>query len=190
VAARWPPICTGMRPPLVRTQRLDGEVSALAAALERRPGCCRALRRRRPARQHLAADGCRARGPDQLSRQLVAAASCAALTCGRRGRMREAAHRFLAFSRAFRDCPRPASAFGANLFGAVVGGALENVALMTGYRALLLLASARAATRRACGAYGWGVTLHVTLTFTGRWSFSRQTRPIRHACALRNCATV
>jgi hypothetical protein len=48
----------------------------------------------------------------------------------------------LAFSRAFRDCPWPASAFGANLFGAVVGGALENVALMTGYRALLLLAGA------------------------------------------------
>jgi uncharacterized membrane protein YdjX (TVP38/TMEM64 family) len=46
------------------------------------------------------------------------------------------------FSRAFRDYPWPASAFGANLFGAVVGGALENVALMTGYRALLLLAGA------------------------------------------------
>jgi hypothetical protein len=48
----------------------------------------------------------------------------------------------LAFSRAFRDCAWPASAFGANLLGAVVGGALENIALLTGYRALLLIAAA------------------------------------------------
>jgi hypothetical protein len=47
----------------------------------------------------------------------------------------------LAFSRAFRDTPWPASAFGANLLGAVLGGALENVALVTGHSALLLIAA-------------------------------------------------
>jgi hypothetical protein len=47
----------------------------------------------------------------------------------------------LAFSRAFRDSRVPASAFGANLLGAVIGGALENLALVTGHSALLLLAA-------------------------------------------------
>jgi hypothetical protein len=46
----------------------------------------------------------------------------------------------LAFSRAFRDCQAPARAFGANLLGAVIGGALENSALVIGYRALFLVA--------------------------------------------------
>lgn len=46
----------------------------------------------------------------------------------------------LCFSRAFRDSPWPTQAFGANLLGAVVGGALENLALVWGYRALFLVA--------------------------------------------------
>jgi MFS family permease len=47
----------------------------------------------------------------------------------------------LAFSRALRDCTFPAAAFAANLLGAVLGGALENLALMTGHSALLLVAA-------------------------------------------------
>ena len=48
----------------------------------------------------------------------------------------------LSFSLAFRDSHAPAQAFGANLLGAVVGGALENLALLWGYRALFLVAGA------------------------------------------------
>lgn len=48
----------------------------------------------------------------------------------------------LRFSLAFRDSAWPAQAFGANLLGAVVGGALENLALVWGYRALFLVACA------------------------------------------------
>jgi hypothetical protein len=46
----------------------------------------------------------------------------------------------LAFSQAYRTCASPAKAFGANLLGAVVGGVSENLALITGYRALFLIA--------------------------------------------------
>lgn len=48
----------------------------------------------------------------------------------------------LTFSRAFRESAQPASAFAANMLGAVVGGALENLALVTGHSALLLVAAA------------------------------------------------
>jgi hypothetical protein len=48
----------------------------------------------------------------------------------------------LRFSVEFRDSAWPAQAFGANLLGAVVGGALENLALVWGYRALFLVAGA------------------------------------------------
>jgi hypothetical protein len=48
----------------------------------------------------------------------------------------------LAFSHAFRESTSPAKAFGANLLGAVVGGVAENLALVTGYRALFLIAGA------------------------------------------------
>ena len=48
----------------------------------------------------------------------------------------------LAFSQAFRESATPAKAFGANLLGAVVGGVCENLALITGYRALFLIAGA------------------------------------------------
>ncbi|MFB7268133.1 hypothetical protein ACFCXH_39255, partial [Streptomyces nojiriensis] len=37
--------------------------------------------------------------------------------------------------------PDPTSAFGANLLGALTGGALEYLALVTGYQALLLVAA-------------------------------------------------
>ena len=47
----------------------------------------------------------------------------------------------LAFSQAFRESKAPAKAFGANLLGAVVGGVCENLALITGYRALFLIAA-------------------------------------------------
>lgn len=48
----------------------------------------------------------------------------------------------LAFSQAFRESASPAKSFGANLLGAVVGGVSENLALITGYRALFLVAGA------------------------------------------------
>jgi hypothetical protein len=44
----------------------------------------------------------------------------------------------LVFSQRFRDVPDPPSAFGANLLGAMVGGLLEYMALVTGYQALLI----------------------------------------------------
>ena len=46
----------------------------------------------------------------------------------------------LSFGLEFRDSGWPSHAFGANLLGAVVGGALENLALVWGYRALFLVA--------------------------------------------------
>jgi hypothetical protein len=48
----------------------------------------------------------------------------------------------LVFARAFRDARDPALAFGANLAGAVLGGALEYVSLSLGHRALFLVAAA------------------------------------------------
>ena len=43
------------------------------------------------------------------------------------------------FTQRFKDVAASATAFGANLLGAMVGGILEYMALITGYRALLLL---------------------------------------------------
>jgi hypothetical protein len=45
----------------------------------------------------------------------------------------------LIFAERFRDTPDPTAAFGANLLGAMLGGTLEYLALITGYRALLFL---------------------------------------------------
>jgi hypothetical protein len=45
----------------------------------------------------------------------------------------------LIFSQRFRDVAAPEDAFAANLLGAIVGGALEYLALVTGYRFLLIL---------------------------------------------------
>jgi SAM-dependent methyltransferase len=45
----------------------------------------------------------------------------------------------LIFAQRFRDVGDSAEAFGANLLGAIVGGVLEYAALITGYRALLIL---------------------------------------------------
>jgi hypothetical protein len=45
----------------------------------------------------------------------------------------------LVFARRFRDVAASNIAFGANLLGAMVGGVLEYVSLITGYRALLIL---------------------------------------------------
>jgi hypothetical protein len=47
----------------------------------------------------------------------------------------------LVFAGRFRDAADPTAAFGANLLGAMVGGALEYLSLVTGYRALLFLAA-------------------------------------------------
>lgn len=47
----------------------------------------------------------------------------------------------LVFAERFRDTRDPTTAFGANLLGAMVGGALEYMSLVTGYRALLVLAA-------------------------------------------------
>lgn len=48
----------------------------------------------------------------------------------------------LLFAERFRDALDPTAAFGANLLGAVVGGALEYLSLLTGYRSLLVLVAA------------------------------------------------
>ena len=45
----------------------------------------------------------------------------------------------LIFAERFRDTTDPPAAFGANLLGAMVGGTLEYVSLLTGFRALLVL---------------------------------------------------
>ena len=45
----------------------------------------------------------------------------------------------LIFTQRFKDVAASSTAFGANLLGAMVGGILEYTALITGYRALLLL---------------------------------------------------
>ena len=45
----------------------------------------------------------------------------------------------LLFAREFRDVRSPSAALGANILGAVVGGLLENLSLVTGMRALLLV---------------------------------------------------
>lgn len=47
----------------------------------------------------------------------------------------------LVFAERFRDVAEPATAFGANLLGAMVGGVLEYTALLVGYRALLVVAA-------------------------------------------------
>ena len=51
-------------------------------------------------------------------------------------------HRELVFARRFRDTEVPTAAFGANLLGAMVGGTLEYLSLVTGHRALLVLCAA------------------------------------------------
>jgi len=48
----------------------------------------------------------------------------------------------LIFAERFRDTTDPTAAFGANLLGAMVGGTLEYLSLLTGFRALLLLVAA------------------------------------------------
>jgi hypothetical protein len=48
----------------------------------------------------------------------------------------------LIFAERFRDTGDPTAAFGANLLGAMVGGTLEYLSLLTGFRALLLLVAA------------------------------------------------
>jgi hypothetical protein len=48
----------------------------------------------------------------------------------------------LVFTYSFRDTPTADMAFASNLLGAMVGGALEYVALLSGYRALLLIVAA------------------------------------------------
>jgi hypothetical protein len=47
----------------------------------------------------------------------------------------------LIFAERFRDAADTTAAFGANLLGAMVGGTLEYLSLITGYRALLILAA-------------------------------------------------
>jgi hypothetical protein len=48
----------------------------------------------------------------------------------------------LVFAQRFRDVASSTTAFGANLLGAMVGGLLEYVSLLVGYRALLIVVAA------------------------------------------------
>jgi hypothetical protein len=45
----------------------------------------------------------------------------------------------LIFAERFRDTADPTAAFGANLLGAMFGGSLEYISLITGYRSLLFV---------------------------------------------------
>jgi hypothetical protein len=56
----------------------------------------------------------------------------------------------LVFAKRFRDVAASSLAFGANLLGAMVGGVLEYVSLITGYRALLIIVAVLYAA-----AFGW-----------------------------------
>jgi hypothetical protein len=47
----------------------------------------------------------------------------------------------LVFAERFRDTVDPTTAFGANLLGAMLGGVLEYLSLITGYRGLLVIAA-------------------------------------------------
>ena len=48
----------------------------------------------------------------------------------------------LIFAERFRDVSHSTAAFGANLLGAMLGGVVEYLALLVGYRSLLLVAGA------------------------------------------------
>jgi hypothetical protein len=47
----------------------------------------------------------------------------------------------LLFAREFRSTPSPSAALAANVLGAVVGGLMENLSLVLGLKALLLIAA-------------------------------------------------
>jgi hypothetical protein len=47
----------------------------------------------------------------------------------------------LYFTSRFKDAANPTAAFAANLFGAMIGGCLEYLSLLTGYRFLLVVAA-------------------------------------------------
>src|SRR5699024_9668250 len=48
----------------------------------------------------------------------------------------------LVFTQRFKDTENSTAAFGANLLGAIAGGVLEYLALLTGYRALIIVVAA------------------------------------------------
>ena len=62
----------------------------------------------------------------------------------------------LVFSHSFRDTRTADMAFASNLLGAMVGGALEYLALITGYQALLLRGGRRCTASRGCSRRGSG----------------------------------
>ncbi len=64
----------------------------------------------------------------------------------------------LVFAERFRDSADPTTAFGANLLGAMLGGVLEYLSLITGYRGLLVLAAVLYALAWAFGARKIGQT--------------------------------
>ncbi|MFF4489872.1 spermidine synthase [Streptomyces sp. NPDC001544] len=80
----------------------------------------------------------------------------------------------LIFSDRLASAPDPTSAFGANLLGALTGGTLEYLALVTGYQALLLLVAAL--YLGAC----------LAMRFTGRGQGGPTTRSPEESVALRN----
>ncbi len=68
----------------------------------------------------------------------------------------------LVFASRFRDTADPTTAFGANLLGAMVGGVLEYLSLITGYRGLLVLAALLYALAWVFGAHKLGGTEEAT----------------------------
>jgi hypothetical protein len=65
----------------------------------------------------------------------------------------------LVFAERFRDTADPTTAFGANLLGAMLGGVLEYLSLITGYRGLLVLAAVLYALAWVFGARKIGQTI-------------------------------
>jgi hypothetical protein len=64
----------------------------------------------------------------------------------------------LVFARRFRDVGDSTGAFGANLLGAMVGGLVEYVALLTGYQALLLVVAALYGAAWWLGRRSWALS--------------------------------
>jgi hypothetical protein len=65
----------------------------------------------------------------------------------------------LVFAGRFRDVGDSTGAFGANLLGAMVGGLVEYVALLTGYQALLLVVAALYGAAWWLGRRSWALSL-------------------------------
>jgi SAM-dependent methyltransferase len=77
----------------------------------------------------------------------------------------------LVFAGRFREAGDPTTAFGANLLGAMAGGTLEYLSLITGYRALLVIAA-------ALYALAWAFMRRPIATATDETTWSREAESV------------